>query len=137
MSGTAVNRKHPAKTMAFSARNAFNNRYTWRSLRSNSCAAARTGRPPRSTSRNTSRRRNSPSLMLSTAIDATSHSRQKAAETDIFKLGQNRRERRTLSGYYVLISTRGSEKRMLFLLYGTPLEGSDQLDAKISFKPMA
>ena len=32
-------------------RNAFNNRHTWRSLRPNSCAAARIGRPPRSTSR--------------------------------------------------------------------------------------
>ena len=75
----------------------------------------------------------------------TPTARQNAGETDIFKLdgtdictlGLHRRERRTPSGYYVLISTRGSEKRMLFLLYGTPLDGSDQIDAKISFKPMA
>jgi hypothetical protein len=37
-------------------RNALNSRHTWRSLRPNSCAAARTGSPPRSTFRNTSRR---------------------------------------------------------------------------------
>src|ERR1700759_1802546 len=70
-----------------SAPNAFSNRQTWRSLRPNSCAAARTGKSPRSTSRKTSKHRNSPSLMLSTAIDAAPHSPPKRGETDIFKLG--------------------------------------------------
>jgi hypothetical protein len=55
-------------------RYAFNSRHTWRSLRPNSCAAARTGSPPRSTSRNTSRRFSSASLTLSTATVVAPHS---------------------------------------------------------------
>ena len=74
------------KPAAPSRRNAFSNRHTWRSLRSNSCAAALIGSPPRSTSRNTSRRRSSASLTLSTATDIAPTARQTAAETDISKL---------------------------------------------------
>ena len=52
-------------------RNAFNNRHSWRSLRSSSCAATLTGNPQRSTSRNTARRRSSTSLTLSTVTGIT------------------------------------------------------------------
>jgi len=55
-------------------RNAFNNRQTWRSLRPNSCAAAPTASPPRSISRNTSRRFSSASLTLSTVTRVALHS---------------------------------------------------------------
>jgi len=59
-------------------RYAFNNRHTWRSLRPKSCAAAPTASPPRSISRNTSRRRKSPSLTLSTATAVAPHSPPKS-----------------------------------------------------------
>src|SRR6267143_755443 len=112
-----------------SVRNAFNNRHTWRSLRPRSCAAVRTGSPSRSTSRSTSSRLSSASLMLRTVTDIAPAVRKTIGETDISKLDST--DICTLPLHYMSCQSRISRITVNFLKHSR----SRNLNRYVLFAP--